>query len=78
MQTEALQGKTVIQSIESVKWIKNEMAIRLIEDWMADQSGYDETIWGSLKRSIEDNRLSERKKFDEFVGWVEERNPTPI
>ncbi len=74
MQTEALQGKTVIQSIESVKWIKNEMAIRLIEDWMAirliedwmaDQSGYDETIWGSLKKSIEDNRLSERKKFDE-------------
>jgi hypothetical protein len=65
MQTEALHRKTVIQSIESVKWIKNEMAIRLIEDWMADQSGYDETIWGSLKESIEDNRLSERKKFDE-------------
>ncbi len=65
MQIQPLDKVMAVRNIESVKWIKNELAIRLITDWMSDQSGYDETIWSSLKKSIEDNRLSERKRFDE-------------
>jgi hypothetical protein len=65
MQMDASYTKTLIENVESVQWIKNEMAIRLITDWMADQSGYDEAIWNHLKESIENNRLSERKRFDE-------------
>lgn len=65
MQIDTLYTNRLIENLESLKAIKNEMAIRLIMDWMDDQSGYDETIWNQLKESIENNRLSERKRFDE-------------
>jgi len=26
---------------------------RRLEDWMADESGYDEKVWDTLKRTIE-------------------------
>lgn len=40
-------------------------AVALIEKWLADGSGYDERVWPQLKASIEDNRLSDRKRFRE-------------
>lgn len=45
--------------------MRKASAIRLLEDWMADESGYDEEVWDTLKRTIEDNRLSGRRRFDE-------------
>ena len=36
---------------------KNEAVIRLLEQWMADESGYDERTWPIVKRAIEENRL---------------------
>jgi excisionase family DNA binding protein len=44
---------------------KNEAALRLLEEWMADESGYDEQTWPVVKRVIEENRLSHRKAFDD-------------
>ena len=41
----------------------NEGAIRLLNEWMADESGYDEKVWPVLKQAIEKNRLSRRKRF---------------
>ena len=38
---------------------------RLIQEWMDDESGYDEEAWPRLKASIEDNRLSYRKRFED-------------
>lgn len=52
MQTEFSHQNIVIQHIESVT-LKNEMVIRLLTDWMTDQSGYDQMIWTSLKNSIQ-------------------------
>jgi hypothetical protein len=42
---------------------KNEAARRLLQEWLADESGYDEEIWPKVKQLIEDNRLSPRKRF---------------
>lgn len=42
---------------------KNEAAIRLLDRWLADDSGYDEDVWPRVKAALEENRLSERKRF---------------
>jgi hypothetical protein len=42
---------------------KNEEAISLIKQWLADESGYDETTWPLVKKSLEENRLSGRRRF---------------
>lgn len=49
----------------AVQRIKNEIAIRLLQTWLADESGYDEKTWELVKNLIEKNRLSNRSKFDE-------------
>jgi len=42
---------------------KNEAARRLLQEWLADESGYDEEVWPKVKQLIEDNRLSPRRRF---------------
>ncbi len=42
---------------------KNEAARRLLQEWLADDSGYDEEVWSKVKQLIEENRLSPRKRF---------------
>lgn len=43
--------------------VRNEEAIRLLESWVNDASGYDEQVWPVLKEAIEEHRLSHRKRF---------------
>jgi hypothetical protein len=42
---------------------RGEALIRLLESWLADESGYDEKTWPRVKAAIEANRLSYRKRF---------------
>jgi len=42
---------------------RNEATKQLILEWLADDSGYDEEAWPILKKTIEENRLSKRKRF---------------
>ncbi len=42
---------------------RNQGAIRLLREWMADDSGYDAKVWPSLKDAIERDRVSYRKRF---------------
>ena len=42
---------------------KNAVARRLLQEWLADESGYDEAVWAKVKQLIEENRLSARKRF---------------
>jgi hypothetical protein len=42
---------------------KNEAALRLLREWMADESGYDERVWPIIKRALEENRTSYRSRF---------------
>lgn len=43
----------------------NDAARALLKQWMEDESGYDERVWPLVKQLIEENRLSERKRFAE-------------
>jgi hypothetical protein len=44
---------------------QNAAAIRLLRQWLEDESGYDERVWPQLKEAIEEDRLSERKRFSD-------------
>jgi hypothetical protein len=45
--------------------LRAERAIRLLDEWMADESGYDEETWPELKAALDRDRLSSRRLFDE-------------
>ena len=38
--------------------INREAAATLIQSWLADDSGYDESVWPALQADIEANRLT--------------------
>jgi hypothetical protein len=42
-----------------------DLAIGLLDEWMADESGYDEETWPELKTALDRDRLSSRRLFDE-------------
>jgi len=42
---------------------RNEAVIRLLDEWMADESGYDEATWPALKKALNRNRDSHRPLF---------------
>jgi len=42
-----------------------EDVARLLDEWMADESGYDEETWPELKAALERERLSSRPLFDD-------------
>ena len=44
---------------------KNQAAIRLLDKWLTDESGYDEKVWPVVKQAIEENRPSYRKRFSD-------------
>ncbi len=35
---------------------RNRAAIRLLDEWLADESGYDEATWPQLKAALQANR----------------------
>lgn len=39
-------------------------AIRLLDEWMADESGYAEEAWPELKEALDRDRLGYRKLFE--------------
>ncbi len=59
------QEKLFSEQAEKQKSCKNEEAVNLLHSWMSDESGYDESVWDDLKKNIEENRLSERKRFND-------------
>jgi hypothetical protein len=42
-----------------------QTVIRLIDEWLADESGYDEQNWHKIKNLLEENHTSDRAIFDE-------------
>ncbi len=38
-----------------------ESAIRLLEEWLADESEYDEETWPEIKKALDEHRLSSRQ-----------------
>lgn len=39
--------------------------IAMLDEWLLDESGYDEATWPSLKEEIEKSRTSTRKRFSD-------------
>jgi len=44
---------------------RNEAVICLLEEWMTDESGYDEEVWPIVRQTIEEHRSSYRRRFDD-------------
>jgi hypothetical protein len=44
---------------------KREACIELLNQWLADESGYDEENWPKVKQAIAENHTSNRSPFDE-------------
>jgi hypothetical protein len=44
---------------------RNQAAILLLRRWMKEGPVCDDQSWHELKQSIEENRLSYRKRFDD-------------
>ena len=44
---------------------KGPACIEILNQWLADESGYDEEIWPKVKNLLEENRLSNRSLFNE-------------
>ena len=45
--------------------LRFEAVIRLLNEWMADDTGYDEAAWPEIKQALDRDRPSYRKLFDE-------------
>lgn len=63
-QTLTRRTKASHTSVSMAKTKARKLA-RLLDTWLADDSGYDERTWPRLKKAIEENRLSSRKRFDD-------------
>jgi hypothetical protein len=48
---------------ESLSRIKARKLKKLLDTWLADESGYDEKVWPIVKKAIEQSRPSYRKRF---------------
>ncbi len=50
--------------VELIEASKCRSAIALLDQWLEDQSGYDEEAWPELKTELDEHRLSSRRLFD--------------
>jgi hypothetical protein len=57
------QSPGLTNGADTNRQARNQAAIGLLREWMADDSGYDAKVWPSLRNAIERNRLSYRKRF---------------
>jgi hypothetical protein len=67
-QSVTLSGEVQVSpriEISFTQQIKNQEASKLIRSWLADESGFDELIWPKAKKTIEENNLSTRVRFNE-------------
>jgi hypothetical protein len=61
----SIQTPQTEMSSNAPQRVRNQAAKKLILEWLADDSGYDEETWPILQNAIEENRLSNRKRFPE-------------
>jgi len=49
---------------------RHAAVIVLLDEWLADESGYDENTWPGLKEQIEESRTSTRRLYASKTGGV--------
>lgn len=52
-----------MKSLPQIKHEQGKALIQLVNSWLNDDSEYDERTWPTLKKAIEEDRLSSRKRF---------------
>ena len=57
-------GGVILRSPEELRRCAENVE-RLLDKWMADETGYDEETWPELKKALEEDRLSPRRLFDD-------------
>lgn len=64
MQTIQIEPETrVLHHSAQPKSQRNAAARQLLQDWLADESGYDEETWPVLKQALEQNRASSNRRL---------------
>ena len=61
--SDAAQEPGYVVPASSLRLGDNAAALALLDEWMADETGYDERVWPQVRQMIEENRLSERRRF---------------
>ena len=51
-------------TVEPARTAPQQKAIELIDEWLDDESGYDERSWPELRTGIDLHRLSSRRLFN--------------
>ena len=60
-----VNADTQVENTSSSQSSKQATCIELLNQWLADESGYDEAAWPKIKKALEENRTSKRLPFDE-------------
>ena len=61
-QTETVK-KPSVHTNDKTPRQRNATARQLLHAWLADETGYDEKTWPSLKQALEANRPGQRRLF---------------
>ena len=54
-----------VRDVERLDATPKHSTIKLLNSWYKDNSGYDEENWPKIKKVIEENRSSYRRKFND-------------
>jgi hypothetical protein len=67
MTTTSMPGASAERLLKPLSLERRNRAIALLDEWMADESGYDESTWPDLKKALNCNReaIGAEKLFDE-------------
>jgi hypothetical protein len=67
MTTTSMPGASAERLLKPLSLERRNRAISLLDEWMADESGYDESTWPDLKKALNCNReaIGAEKLFDE-------------
>ena len=57
-------GDTIIIPEEREWRIHAQEVIKLLDEWAAEDSAYDEETWPALKKALDENRCASGKLFD--------------
>jgi hypothetical protein len=59
-----VNADTQAEDSSSSQRSKRAACIELLNQWLADESGYDEATWPKIKDLLEENRISNRSLFN--------------
>lgn len=65
MARKALKAKQTPRRSKRAQKARTQKLFKLLNKWLADESGYDERVWPILKKAIEENRAPTRRRFSD-------------